>query len=87
MSKRNLFVEYSDGPAGSHYEDFGEVFDLATVSDADLRAAVEEWLKPCPNRPCGGYVVKDEDGGYHLVDLYGDYEIRNAKTGAVLEQH
>jgi hypothetical protein len=60
QSKRNLFVEYNNCP-GSSFEDFGEVLDLATVSDADLRAAVEEWLKPCPDRPCGGHIVKDEE--------------------------
>lgn len=81
---QKLFVEYT---CPDHHEDFGEVVDLAALSDAALRAAVADWLKPCPDRPCGGYVVKDEDGDYHLVDLYGDYEIRDAKTGEVLESH
>ena len=25
--------------------------------------------------------------GFHLIDLYGDYEIRDAKTGTVLESY
>ena len=82
MSKHRLFLEAEDG-----HRDFGEVIDPNTMSEADLRAAVTRWHKTAQNTSGFYRFVVNTDVGLQLLELHDGFEIREAQTGAVLEQH
>ena len=78
MSERKLFVDYTDD-----FKDFGTVCNLDSLTEADLRAALREWLE-VGRHSRFNFIVKQKEGVFHLVSLDGDFEIRDAKSGAVL---
>ena len=77
--RKALFLEFY-----GRYEPYAEILDLDTLSDAELRETVADWLKPGEGGPSCRFIVKCENIGLQLVGLPDGFEVRDAETGEVL---
>jgi hypothetical protein len=63
----------------------GQIDGLDRLSETELRAAVRDWLTPCPARPFT-FIVKGDDGKHHLIELQGDFKIADAARNILEKQ-